>query len=302
MIYTVTLNPSVDYIVGLANFELGKVNIVDHDKKFAGGKGVNVSRVLHNLGVHSKALGFVGGFTGEFIETALTGEGLSPHFIKVEGDTRINIKLKADVETEINGLSPEIDETSLSTLYKQLSELNSDDIVVLAGSVPSSVPSSIYSSIIASLPEGVEAIVDTKGAALKEVVESKPFLVKPNHHELGDFFGVQITSIEEAIPYGRKLRDLGAQNVIISLADKGAVFLSSQGDFVGNAPKGEVKNSVGAGDSVVAGFLSTYVSTNSLKDAFHTGIAAGSASAFSTGFCTKEDIETLKKQITVRSI
>ncbi|MCA0986403.1 1-phosphofructokinase [Guptibacillus algicola] len=302
MIYTVTLNPSVDYIVGLANFEPGQVNIVDHDKKFAGGKGVNVSRVLHNLGFDSKVLGFVGGFTGEFIETALKEEGLSPHFIKVDGDTRINIKLKAEVETEINGQSPDIDETSLETLYKQLSELYSGDIVVLAGSVPASVPSSIYSRIIESLPEGVEAIVDTKGAALKEVIRSKPFLVKPNHHELGEFFGVKITSIEEATKYGRELRNLGAQNVIISLAEKGAVFLSSQGDFVGNAPKGEVKNSVGAGDSVVAGFLSTYLKTRKLKDGFHTGIAAGSASAFSNDFCTKEDIETLRTRITVRSI
>ncbi|WP_377888123.1 1-phosphofructokinase [Alkalihalobacillus sp. R86527] len=302
MIYTVTLNPSVDYIVGLANFEAGQVNIVDQDKKFAGGKGVNVSRVLHKLGYESRALGFVGGFTGEFIETALTEEGLSPRFIKVEGDTRINIKLKADVETEINGLSPNIDESSLATLYGQLSELKSGDIVVLAGSVPSSIPSSIYSRIIESLPQGVETIVDTKGAALKEVVDSKPFLVKPNHHELGEFFGVQITSIEEAISYGRQLREFGAQNVIISLAEKGAVFLSSQGDFVGNAPKGKVRNSVGAGDSVVAGFLSTYLSTRNLKDAFHTGIAAGSASAFSNDFCSKEDIETLKTQIIVSSI
>lgn len=302
MIYTVTLNPSVDYIVGLEHFEAGQVNIVNHDKKFAGGKGVNVSRVLHKLGYASKALGFIGGFTGEFIETALKEEGLSPQFIKVDGDTRINIKLKAEMETEINGLSPEIDESSISSLYEQLSELESGDIVVLAGSVPSSVPSSIYSSIIDSLPEGVEAIVDTKGTALQEVVDSKPFLVKPNHHELGEFFGVQINSVEEATSYGRKLRDLGAQNVIISLAEKGAVFLSSEGDFIGNAPKGEVKNSVGAGDSVVAGFLSMYLSKKDLIDAFHTGIAAGSASAFSNEFCTKEEIETLKTQIKVRSI
>lgn len=302
MIYTVTLNPSVDYIVTLDQFEAGLVNTVDAETKFAGGKGVNVSRVLHRLGYESKVLGFVGGFTGEFIETALENEGLSPNFIKVSGDTRINVKLKTELETEINGLSPEIKENSIEQLCKQLERLEAGDIVVLAGSVPASVSPTIYSKIIQLLPEGVKAIVDTKGQALKEVIESKPFLIKPNHHELGEFFGVTINSVEDATHYGKKLQKMGVKNVIISLAEKGAVFLSADGVFIGNAPKGIVKNSVGAGDSVVAGFLSSYLKSGDLINAFKTGIAAGSASAFSDEFCSHGEIEKLKPQIQVQSI
>ncbi|MDQ0481241.1 1-phosphofructokinase [Guptibacillus hwajinpoensis] len=300
MIYTITLNPSVDYIVQLDNLKTGLVNTVDAETKMAGGKGVNVSRVLNRLGHQSIALGFVGGFTGQFIEKSLIDEGLTTKFIHVEGDTRINIKLKNGEETEINGLSPTISEENVDKLFEQLSQTVPGDVVVLAGSVPKSINHSIYSRILNSLPQGVQAIVDTKGKALEETVKAKPFLVKPNHHELGDLFGVKVTTVEDAVTYGKKVQALGAENVIVSMAGDGAVILTKEGIFLGNVPVGHVKNSVGAGDSVVAGFLSTYIETGNLKEAFQLGIAAGSASAFSTGFCTEEEVQSLRKQIAVK--
>ncbi|TKD67980.1 1-phosphofructokinase [Pseudalkalibacillus hwajinpoensis] len=300
MIYTVTLNPSVDYIVQLDNLKTGLVNTVDEETKLAGGKGVNVTRVLKRLGHQSTALGFVGGFTGQFIEKSLNDEELSTKFIHVEGDTRINIKLKSGEETEINGLSPSISEDHVDKLFEQLSQTVPGDLVVMAGSVPASIDQSIYSRILYSLPDGVQAIVDTKGKALEETVKAKPFLVKPNHHELGDLFGVTVTTVDDAVKYGKKVQAMGAENVIVSMAGNGAVLITQEDILFGNVPVGHVKNSVGAGDSVVAGFLSTYIETGDLKEAFQSGIAAGSASAFSSGFCTEEEVQTLRKQISVK--
>ena len=299
MIYTITLNPSVDYIVRLENLKTGLVNTVDEETKIPGGKGVNVTRVLNRLGHHSTALGFVGGFTGQYIEQSLKTEGLSPNFIKVDGDTRINIKLKNGEETEINGLSPMISEENVDELFKQLSETVAGDVVVMAGSVPSSIKQNIYSRMLRSLPDGVHAIVDTKGKALEETVKANPFLVKPNHHELGDLFGVEVSSVDDAVKYGKKVQDMGAENVIVSMAGDGAVLITSEEILFGNVPVGKVQNSVGAGDSVVAGFLSNYLESGSLKEAFQSGIAAGSASAFSDGFCTEEEVQKLREQITV---
>ncbi|MBN8209497.1 1-phosphofructokinase [Bacillus sp. NTK071] len=301
MIYTITLNPSVDYIIQLDNLKTGLVNTVDEETKIAGGKGVNVTRVLKRLGHQSTALGFVGGFTGEFIEKSLNDEDLSTDFIRVEGDTRINIKLKNGEETEINGLSPTISEHNVDQLFEQLSHTVAGDLVVMAGSVPASIHQSIYSRILHSLPEGVLAIVDTKGKALEETVKAKPFLVKPNHHELGDLFGVEVTTVDDAVKYGKKVQAMGAENVIVSMAGDGAVFITKEEILFGNVPVGQVKNSVGAGDSVVAGFLSTYIETGDLKQAFESGIAAGSASAFSAGFCTEGEVKALRKQIAVKS-
>ncbi|QHA92929.1 1-phosphofructokinase [Bacillus sp. N1-1] len=300
MIYTITLNPSVDYIVRLENLKTGLVNTVDEEMKIAGGKGVNVTKVLKRLGHESTALGFVGGFTGQFIEQSLKEEALHSNFIHVNGDTRINIKLKNGEETEINGLSPVITESDIEQLFTQLSQTVAGEVVVMAGSVPSSVDQAIYSRILQALPDGVQAIVDTKGKALKEVVRAKPFLVKPNHHELGDLFDVDITSVAEAVKYGKKVQEMGAKNVIVSLAGDGAVLITAEDVLFGNVPIGKVQNSVGAGDSVVAGFLSKYIETENLKEAFQSGIAAGSASAFSTGFCTAEEVQELRKQITVK--
>ncbi|WP_283153856.1 MULTISPECIES: 1-phosphofructokinase [Bacillales] len=301
MIYTITLNPSVDYIVRLDDLKTGLVNTVDEETKIAGGKGVNVTKVLKRLGHDSTALGFVGGFTGQFIEQSLKDESLHPHFIHVEGDTRINIKLKNGEETEINGLSPMISEGNVEKLLQQLSQTVAGDIVVMAGSVPTSIDQNIYSNILKSLPDGVQAIVDTKGKALEEAVKAKPFLVKPNHHELGDLFGVEITSVKDAVEYGKKVQQMGAMNVIVSMAGDGAVLITSNEILFGNVPVGKVQNSVGAGDSVVAGFLSKYIETENLKEAFQSGIAAGSASAFSTGFCTAEEVQELRKQIRVQT-
>ncbi|KMM37346.1 1-phosphofructokinase [Guptibacillus hwajinpoensis] len=300
MIYTITLNPSVDYIVQLDNLKTGLVNTVDQETKIAGGKGVNVTRVLKRLGHQSTALGFVGGFTGQFIEKSLNDEELSTKFIHVEGDTRINIKLKNSEETEINGLSPSISEDYVDKLFEQLSQTVPGDLVVMAGSVPASINQSIYSRILHSLPDGVQAIVDTKGKALEETLKAKPFLVKPNHHELGDLFGVTVTTVDDAVKYGKKVQAMGAENVIVSMAGNGAVLITQEDILFGNVPVGHVKNSVGAGDSVVAGFLSTYIETGDLKEAFQSGIAAGSASAFSSGFCTEEEVQTLRKKISVK--
>ncbi|WLR60874.1 1-phosphofructokinase [Guptibacillus hwajinpoensis] len=301
MIYTITLNPSVDYIVRLDDLKTGLVNTVDEETKIAGGKGVNVTKVLKRLGHDSTALGFVGGFTGQFIEQSLKDESLHPDFIHVEGDTRINIKLKNGEETEINGLSPMISEANVEKLFQQLSKTVAGDIVVMAGSVPTSIDQNIYSNILKSLPDGVKAIVDTKGKALEETVKAKPFLVKPNHHELGDLFGVEITSVEDAVDYGKKVQQMGAMNVIVSMAGAGAVLITSDEILFGNVPVGKVQNSVGAGDSVVAGFLSKYIETENLKEAFQSGIAAGSASAFSADFCTAEEVQELRKQIRVQT-
>ena len=303
MIYTVTLNPSVDYIVRLDQLELGSLNRMSEDSKFPGGKGINVSRVMKRLGVESKATGFLGGFTGAFIEDFLTTENIHHRFIKVSGDTRINIKLKTDVETEINGLGPSVSDEQLEQFLQQFELMNHDDIVLIAGSIPGTLPSSIYKRIIAICKEkGIKVVADVSGNALKEVVSEKPFLIKPNHHELGELFNTTIETVEEAHEYAKKLVNLGVQHVIVSLAEKGALLVTETNSFVANVPKGKVLNSVGAGDSVVGGFLSAYSTNQPIEQAFKIGVASGSATAFSLELCTKEKIEELLPQIEVKKI
>lgn len=303
MIYTVTFNPAIDYIVNVDDFKTGEVNRVNSDIKYPGGKGINVSRVLNNFGVNTKALGFIGGFTGAFIKNYIEDEGVQTDFIKLKEDTRINVKLKSNEETEINGYGPNITEGSLNSLFDKIKKLNSEDILVLAGNVQSSVPRDIYAQIQSiCIQNNVKVVVDTTGEALLNTLKNKPFLIKPNNHELGEVFNVKIDSIEDTIHYAKKLVDIGAKNVIISMAGDGALLICDKGVYKASTPKGEVKNSVGAGDSLIAGFLASYYKEKDILKAFRLGIATGSATAFSLDLCTKEHAMSLLNQVDIKKI
>ena len=300
MIYTITFNPALDYIVKMDKFNLGHVNRSNNEFIYAGGKGINVSIVLNNLEVKSKALGFIAGFTGDEIERRVKEFGCDTDFIKLkDGMSRINVKIKADVESEINGGGPDISAEALEALYEKLDTLISGDILVLAGSVPKTMPTDIYEKIMERLQnKNIKFIVDTTGESLLKVLKYNPFLIKPNHHELGELFGVKLNSKEEVIEYAKKLKDMGAQNVIISMAGDGAVLIDSNGGVTtSNVPKGVVKNSVGAGDSMVAGFIAGYLNSEKIEDGFKLGVATGSASAFSEGLATKDYVYELLEQV-----
>ncbi|WP_026576570.1 1-phosphofructokinase [Bacillus sp. UNC438CL73TsuS30] len=303
MIYTLTLNPSVDYIVQLESIQLGELNRTTRETKFPGGKGINVSRVLSQLGQTSRALGFNGGFTGRYIEEYLQNEKIETDFIKVNEDTRINIKLKTGDETEINANGPRISEENFRELREKITHLTEKDLLVLAGSIPSTMPVTTYEELVKICKESkAEFVVDAEGDLLKKVLPYQPFLIKPNHHELGDLFQTTLSSCKDVIPFGKKLIDMGAKNVIVSLAGEGAVFINNEMALIAEVPKGVVKNSVGAGDSMVAGFLAEYQKTSSVKKAFQYSVAAGSATAFSLGLCTKDLIEELLEQVKIREI
>lgn len=301
MIYTLTLNPSVDYVIELQTVELGSLNRIEKTLKFAGGKGINVSKVLKRMGVPNKALGFIGGFTGNYIESQLQKEKIETDFVKVEEDTRINIKMKTDKETELNAGGPSISTENFLKLKEKIGMLTSEDLLVLAGSVPSTLPKTTYEELVKICKENqVSFVVDAEGDLLKAVLPYQPFLIKPNHHELGDLFGTTITTPEEAIPYGKELLKMGAKNVIVSLAGEGAVLINQQDIVICTVPKGEVKSSVGAGDSMVGGFLAKYQETKDVKRAFQYSIASGSATAFSDGLCTKEKVESLLEEVIIK--
>lgn len=305
MIYTCTLNPSIDYIVHVNDFQLGNLNRMSFEAKYPGGKGINVSRVLKRVRVESKVLGFIGGFTGTYVENFLKREGISTNFIRVNGDSRINIKLKTEtkIETEINGQGPEIKESQFNQLIKQVENFQDGDILVLAGSIPSSLPSDLYETLSKLAKEqGAKVVVDMSGKALLDVVKQEPFFIKPNHHELGEMFDVIIETPEEAIPYGQKLLELGAEHVAISMAEKGALLVTKNSVYQASVPKGTVKNSVGAGDSLVAGFLGAYVKDKDIVKAFQTGVASGSATAFSIELCTQEDVQRLVPEVEIKRI
>lgn len=303
MIYTVTLNPSVDYVVQVNNFALHSLNRMEKEVKYPGGKGINVSRVLKRIDVSSKALGFIGGFTGRFIQEKLEEEGIATDFIEVDGDSRINIKLKTEQETEINGKGPVILSEQLERLIQQIGNLQEGDVLLLAGSIPTSLPESLYKEITKECSaRGVKVAVDASGKALIDVVKHRPFFIKPNHHELGELFDVEIQSIQDAALYGKKLLEMGAEHVVVSMAGDGALFLAKEHAYFANVPKGQVVNSVGAGDSLVAGFLGTYEKTRDLKEAFRFGVATGSATAFSSDLAEKEKIEELLLQVEVQSL
>jgi 1-phosphofructokinase len=286
--------------VKVDNFKVGTVNRSNEEKIYAGGKGINVSIVLNNLGVQNTALGFVAGFTGEEILRKIEEHGVDCDFIKLKnGLSRINVKLKSNEETEINGCGPDISEAELENLYQKISTLGKGDYLVLSGSIPASVPNDIYESIMKRLSaNGVEFVVDATKDLLLKVLKYKPFLIKPNHHELAEMFNVVINNDEDIIKYGKKLQDMGAKNVLISMAGDGAILIPENGEPIKReVPKGILKNSVGAGDSMVAGFICGYIKSNNIDEAFKMGIATGSASAFSEELATKEEVINLLEQM-----
>ncbi|WP_342601971.1 1-phosphofructokinase [Peribacillus sp. FSL E2-0159] len=303
MIYTVTLNPSIDYLVEVESFQMGKVNRTSYDAKFPGGKGINVSRVLKRLGNSTTALGFIGGQTGEFVKRFLRQEEIFTDFTEIAGDTRINIKLKTGMETEINSQGPVISKGNYQQLFSQIEQLNNNDILILSGSIPSSVPSDVYEAMARSCSHnGIKVVVDTSGKGLMNVLPHQPFLIKPNHHELGELFSTEIKTVDDAREYGAKLIEAGAQNVIVSMAGQGAVLCSDGESYSANVPKGNVINSVGAGDSMVAGFIGTYEKTGDILSAFRFSLAAGSATAFSSDLGTLDKIEELLPQIAINQL
>ena len=296
MINTITLNPSLDYIVKVDSFKVDSLNRSNDEEVYAGGKGINVSIVLNNLGIENTALGYVAGFTGNEIERQVKNHGVDCDFIKLKnGISRINVKLKSNGETEINGAGPNITNDDLNKLYEKLFDLKEGDYLILSGSIPNSVPDDIYQNIMEKLLEKkVEFIVDATKDLLLKVLKYEPFLIKPNHHELAEMFNVELKNDEDIIIYGKKLQEMGAKNVLISMAGDGAILLSENGETIKReVPKGILKNSVGAGDSMVAGFLAGYLKNNDIKEAFKMGIATGSASAFSDELATKEEVEKL---------
>lgn len=300
MIYTVTFNPSLDYIVTVDDFKLGLTNRTTTELMLPGGKGINVSIVLSNLGVKNTAFYFSAGFIGEEITRRIEESGINADYIRVEkGNSRINLKLKSIDGTEINGMGPDITEDNVEELMKKLDQVTRGDILVLAGSIPSTMPDSIYSDIMERLENrGVKIVVDATKDLLLNVLKFKPFLIKPNNHELGDIFGVELKTRESVIPYAKKLQEMGAKNVVVSMAGEGAVLIGSDGSVVmSEAPKGTLVNGVGAGDSMVAGFIAGWLQDGKLERAFKMGLAAGSASAFSEYLATKEEVMKIYNSI-----
>jgi 1-phosphofructokinase len=304
MIYTVTLNPSVDYVLNVDDFQPGILNRSMSEYKYPGGKGINVSRVLNNLGVQNTALGFCGGFTGNFICDSLKKEGILVNFITIKDDCRINVKIKSCEESEINAHGPAIDTQSLAQLIKQIEQIANGDCLVLAGNIQKSLPQDIYAQIQDKCHDKqIHIIVDTTDKSLLASLAKQPFLIKPNHHELGEIFNVTLNSIPEIIKYAHKLQDMGARNIIVSLAKDGALLIDAeQNVYHANAPDGILRNSVGAGDSLIGGFIADYTQNNDLTSAFKYGVAAGSATAFSMDLCTFSEVEKLLPQINIKKI
>lgn len=300
MIYTVTLNPSLDYVVDVENFNIGKINRAQSEYIMAGGKGINVSQVLNSLGISNVALGFVAGFTGREIVRRLEESGCDCRFIELsEGASRINIKIKDKKETEINAGGPRIDKESLKELLDILEETETGDYLVLSGSIPASVPAGIYVSITKMMiKKGVKVIVDTQGKYLHDLIGLKPYLVKPNQDEIYELFDVRVRTIEEARSYALKLRDMGARNAIISLGEVGAVLAGEDGKIYScTAPRGNVINTVGSGDSMVAGFITGMLADVGCENALKLSVAAGSASAFSRTLATEKEIQELYERL-----
>lgn len=296
MIFTVTFNPSLDYIVRVDEMRLGTINRTNYEQLLPGGKGINVSIVLGNLGHPSRALGFSAGVTGVALEKLLADSGVDADLVHVKaGFTRINAKVKAVEETEINGQGPRIAPEDVDALFSKLDVLGQDDTLVISGSVPNTLPSDMYEQVMERLAgRGVRIVVDAERDLLTRVLSYRPFLVKPNNHELGDIFGVALKTRDEVVPYARRMQEMGAQNVLVSMAGEGGVLVAADGKvYQSPAAQGTVVNSVGAGDSCVAGFLAGLMETGSYQTAFRMGLAAGSASAFSDHLATRPEVEDL---------
>ena len=304
MIYTLTVNPALDYNIFSDNIELGSVNrATDTDITF-GGKGINVSCVLKELGVYSTALGFAAGFTGQELLTRLCKANIITDFVRLKkGLTRINVKLHTGKDTDINAGGPDIDANAAEELYKKLALIQSGDYLCLSGSLPAGVPSLNYAEIMKRISgRGINFAVDAEGETLLQTLKYNPFLVKPNHKELGGMFDVEINGIEDALLYGRKLQSMGASNVLVSMGEKGAVLIIKGTAYFAAAPKGEAINAVGSGDSMVAGFLAEYIRIQSYENALRMAVAAGSATAFARGLAQGHNIQELSKQIVIEEI
>ncbi|KRN09279.1 1-phosphofructokinase [Liquorilactobacillus mali] len=300
MIYTVTVNPSIDYIVQLKELTLGEVNRMDYDAKLPGGKGINVSRILRELGQDNIALGFLGGFTGDFVEESLKAKNLKTKFTHIAADTRINVKVKAQDETEINGKGPEISSEEVAVFKKQFDKLTENDVVILSGSLVPSLSKDFYFELIELIRnKGANFVIDTTGESLMRTLKEHPLVVKPNHHELAELFGVKLNGIPDIVKYGKKLLDLGAKHVLISMAGDGGLLITPDKVYYSKAPKGTVINSVGAGDSMIGGFVGTFAATKNSLESFRYGLACGSATAFSEDLADRAKIDEILPQIKI---
>ena len=303
MIYTVTLNPAIDYYVVMKEFVEGNLNTAEEGYTLAGGKGINVSKVLKNFGKESVALGFVGGFTGSFIKDDMKACNIAERFIELEENTRINMKLKTEkTESEIAGKSPKISKENIEKLLDEIKNIKKDDILILSGSVPNTIDKGIYGEIIEKLPEGTKVILDTRGEPFTKALDKGVFLTKPNIDELSEFFQKRLETTEEIVEAGKKLRAMGSENVIISMGKEGSILINEKGVYKGNAPKGKLISSVGAGDSMVAGVTYGLIDGKELEEAYKFGIASGSATAFSEGLTSFETMENLLKEIVIEKI
>lgn len=303
MIYTVTFNPSLDYTIRMNTLKLGEINRTEEEVIFPGGKGINVSIVLKNLGTESTAMGFLAGFTGHEIERLLKEKGVKSDFIYLNhGDSRINVKIVPSAhakETAINARGPVIEAEKIQELYGRLDQLKAGDMLVLSGSIPSSMPSDIYMDIMKHLEgRGIDITVDATRQLLAKVLPLHPFLVKPNHHELAELFNVEIRTKDDVEKYARRMQEMGARNVLVSMAGDGAVLVGESGKaYRLDAPKGKLVNSVGAGDSMVAGFLAGWAKHHNEEEAFRWGVCTGSASAFSTELAAEKEVLALLELI-----
>lgn len=303
MIYTVTLNPSIDFLVRLPEFKVGEVNRMTSDAKFPGGKGINVSRILARLGVNSTALGFLGGFTGAFIKEKLEEEAIQTDFVRISSDTRINVKIKSDLESELNGAGPRISAAEREQFLAKLDVLTAEDCVILAGSAPASLGPDFYLDVIAKIKaQGAAFVIDIEGDVLVKSLASQPLVVKPNNHELAAIYGVEFDSVDDLIPYGHRLLADGAQYAMISMAGDGALLFANGQTYFAQAIKGTVKNSVGAGDSMIAGFVGEFTNSHDPVKAFRQGVACGTATAFSDDLASAEFIAEIAKQVIIKTL
>lgn len=300
MIYTITFNPAIDYISQVDNFEIGKINRTRTEKILPGGKGLNVSIVLKNLGVENTALGFIAGFTGKELKKEIEEKGINTEFIEVkEGFTRINVKISSNEETALNGNGPKITDKDIEKLLEKIKVINKENMVIISGNIPKGINKKIYEIICEELEKnGVTFIVDATQELLINILKYKPFLIKPNKEELEETFKIKIQTKDDIIIHAKKLQQMGAINVLISLGGDGAILVTAQNEiYYSKAPKGKIVNTVGAGDSMVAGFIAGYKENREFEYAFKKGIAAGSASAFSMDLATAEEVANLLKEI-----